>query len=368
MTGTANRWASPARLPIHAIFPPAFAIRSWYVLVLIIVGGWSFAGGWSSVQNALGEEPLPTLRWKFQPGQVFLFEITQSSSTESDVAGNKTLQPESRRVQIRWEILAAGEEFFDVEMRYLEIEVELGTSVGKVLASTRPDSPQIGSGKASALLKGLLQRLQPLIQQPIKLHVDRLGKVLQVELSPELTEHVQQEAETASLRTAVSTKGIEQLLAGFLTPLPPTAVEKWEQQSTYDVSAGVPLTQLTRFQLGPWIESNPTVEVTYTSELSFPEQFLLGAREPNDPAASQAKDPNPPKGAAPPFDFDPVSQKWPRIAQQDCGGRLLFDVEQGHVREASGRTVLVTEKVYSDTKIKTTISTQTELKVQRIQP
>lgn len=368
MTRTTNRWASPANRPSRVISPQAIANRSWYVWALLVAAGWSSVGAWSNAQNANGEEPLPTLSWKFQPGQVFHFEITQSSSTELDVAGNKTLQPESRRAQIRWEILAAHQETFDVEMQYLEIEMELGTSVGKVFASTRPDSPQIGSGKASALLKGLLQRLQPVIQQPIKLQVDRLGKVLQVELAPELTEHVRKEAETVALRTAVSTTGIEQLLAGFLTPLPSSPVAKWEHQSSYEVSAGVPLTQLTRYQLGAWIESNPTVEVTYTSELSFPEQFLLGAREPNDSAASQAKDPNPPKGAAPPFDFDPVSQKWPRIAQQDCGGRLLFDVEQGYVREASGRTVLVTEKAYSDTKIKTTISTQTELKVQRIQP
>ncbi len=319
-------------------------------------------------QNDQADDPIPTLRWKFQAGQVYQFDITQTSSTEIDVAGNKTLEPESRRVQIQWAIVAATEDLVDVEMRYREIELEVGTTTGKVAASTRPDAPQIGSGKVSSLLKGLLQRLKPLIDQPINIQVDRLGKVLRVELPAELAAHIQQESETRSLRDSVSTKGIEQLLAGFLTPLPREPVASWEHHSTYDVAAGVPLTQLTRFQIGPWREANPTVEVTYSSELAFPEQFLLGAREPNDPDASPAKDPNPPTGAPQPFDFDPVSQKWPRIAQQDCGGRMLFDINEGYVREASGRTVLVTEKAYSDTKIKVTISTQTEVKVQRLQP
>ncbi|MBL8854374.1 MAG: hypothetical protein JNK57_10420 [Planctomycetaceae bacterium] len=320
-------------------------------------------------QNDQADDPIPTLRWKFQAGQVYQFDITQTSGTEEiDVAGNKTLQPESRHVQIQWTIVAATEELIDVEMYYREIEIELGTKSGKVAVSTRPDAPQIGAGKVSSLLKGLLQRLKPLIDQPIKVQVDRQGKVRRVELPAELVAHIQQKPETRSLRDAVSTKGIEQLLASFLTPLPSDPVATWEHRSTYEVAAGVPLTQRTRFQLGPWSEANPTVEVTYSSELSFPEQFLLGAREPNDPAASPAKDPNPPTGAAPPFDFDPVSQKWPRIDQQDCDGRLLFDINEGYVREASGRTVLVTEKAYSDTKIKITTSMQTEVKVQRLQP
>jgi hypothetical protein len=320
-------------------------------------------GHWQSTQ---AEEPVPTLRWKFQSGQIYQFDITQSSSEERDVAGNKTLQPGSRRVRLRWEILTATESVVDIEMRYQEIELELGTTSGKIAASTRPDATQIGTGKAANLLRTLLQRLQPLIDQPIKLQVETTGKVRRVDLPAELVAHIAKEPTTVPLRDAVSTTGIQQLLAGFLTPLPSEPIAKWTHQTTYEVAAGVPLTQRTQYQIGSWTEDAPTVEINFTSELSFPEQFLLGARQPNDPAASQAKDPNPPKNAAAPFDFDPVSQKWPRIALQDCGGRILFDVKEGYVREATGRTVLTTEKAYSDTKIKTTISAQTEVKVQRL--
>ena len=342
----------------HLANPVTLPTKWLYRLALAMLVG----NAWLA-PHVLGQESVPALSWKFEPGQIYQLEINQSSSTEIDVAGNKTLQPEARRVQLRWEILSATEESVGVELRYTEIDVELGTTVGKVFASTRPDSTQIGSGKATALLKALLQRLQPLIDQPIKLQVDRWGKVSQVELSPELTAHLTKETETRALRESVSAGGIEQLLAGFLTPLPRDPVASWEHRSTYEVAAGVPLTQLTRFELGAWEAAAPTVEINYSSQLSFPEQFILGARQPNDAAASPAKDPNPPTGAPAPFDFDPVSQKWPRIAQQDCGGRLIFDINAGYVREASGRTVLVTEKAYSDTKIKTTIATQTELKV-----
>ncbi|MDP1561033.1 MAG: hypothetical protein Q8M16_06525 [Pirellulaceae bacterium] len=346
--------------------PAQQAVQAFCGLPCLVLG---LAFGSLTVANTTyADDPIPTLQWKFQPGQVYQFDITQSSSTELDVAGNKTLQPESRRVQIRWEVLAATEEVVEIEMRYRQIELELGTAAGKVAASTRPDAPQIGSGKASALLKSLLQRMKPLIDQPIKIQFDRNGRVLRVDLPTELAEHIQKESETRSLREAVSTTGIEQLLAGFLTPLPPEPVANWEHQATYEVSAGVPLTQKTRFKVGQWSEGNPTVEVTFSSELSFPEQFLLGAREPNDSSASPAKDPNPPTGAPAPFDFDPVSRKWPRISQQDCGGRFLFDIQGGYIRVASGSTVLVTEKAYSDSKIKTTISSQTEVKVQRLEP
>ncbi|MBL8892684.1 MAG: hypothetical protein JNL67_22090 [Planctomycetaceae bacterium] len=317
-------------------------------------------------RESQAEEPVPTLRWKFQPGQVYRFDITQSSSTtEIDVAGNKILQPESRRLQIRWEVLAATPELIEVEMRYSEIEMELGTPAGKVAASTRPDFPQTGTGKAGNLLRLLLQRLQPLIDQPIKLQVEPTGKVRQVELPAELLAHITTAAETRPLRAAVSLTGIQDLLGSFLTPFPTEPAADWQHQSTYEVAAGVPLTRNTKYKLGPWSEAETNIEITYTSELSFPEQFLIGPRQPHDPEASQAKDPNPPRGAAPPFDFDTVAVKWPRIALQDCNGRLVFDVKEGYVREATGRTTLTTEKSYSDTKIKTTISTQTEVKIQR---
>lgn len=331
-----------------------------FVAILLTLSLTGIAG-----RDSGAEEPVPVLRWKFQPGQVYRFDITQSSSTEIDVAGNKTLQPESRRVQIRWEVIAATPEVIEVDMRYLEIEMELGTNAGKVAASTRPDFPQTGTGKAGNLLRLLLQRMQPLVDKPIKLQVEPSGKIRQVELPPELLAHITKAAETRPLREAVSLTGIQELLGSFLTPFPNGPVADWQHKSTYEVAAGVPLTRDTKYKLGPWSESETNVEITYTSELSFPEQFLIGPRQPNDPDSSQAKDPNPPKEATPPFDFDTVAVKWPRIALQDCNGRLVFDVKEGYVREATGRTTLTTEKSYSDTKIKTTISTQTEVKIQR---
>lgn len=331
-----------------------------FAVLLLVLSLTAIAG-----QDAFAEEPVPALRWKFEPGQVYRFDITQSSSTEIDVAGNKTLQPESRRVQIRWEVLAATPEVIEVEMRYTEIEMELGTTAGKVAASTRSDFLQTGTGKAGNLLRLLLQRMQPLVDQPIKLQVEPSGKVRQVELPAELSAHITKEAETRPLREAVSETGIQELLGSFLTPFPSEPVADWQHKSTYEVSAGVPLTRNTKYKLGPWSESEANVEITYSSELSFPEQYLIGPDQPNDPNASQAKDPNPPSEATSPFDFDTVSVKWPRIALQDCNGRLVFDVKEGYVREATGRTTLTTEKSYSDTKIKTTISTQMEVKIQR---
>lgn len=315
---------------------------------------------------ARAEDPLPSLEWKFVAGQAYEFVVTQNASTEIDVAGNKTLQPEAKRLVLRWEILAVNPQSFEAELRYQEIDLEVGAAAGKVSASTNPQRPQVGSGRAAQLLKGLLARLNPLINQPIRLQLDRQGRVTAVTLSPELQTHLQATPETRPLREAVTANGIQQLLAGFLTPLPAQPAALWEDRRTYEVAAGVPLTQTTRYVLGPWSESNPTVEVNFTSDLTFPEQYLLGATRPDDSAASTARDPNPPQNAPAPFDFDPISKKWPRIAQQDSGGRIMFDVQEGYVRQASAKTLIVTEKAYSDSKIKTTISTQTQVEIRRL--
>jgi len=235
-----------------------------------------------------------------------------------------------------------------------------------VSASTNPLSPQMGTGRAATLLRGLLGRMNPMIDQPIRLQVDLQGRVTAVELPPELQAHLQANAETRPLREAVTADGIQQLLAGFLTPLPDKPTAGWEDRRTYEVAAGVPLTQTTRYSLGPWSEPNPTVDVNFTSDLTFPERYLVGATRPDDPEASPARDPNPPRNAPAPFDFDPISQKWPRIAQQDSSGRMVFDVQAGYVRQAAAKTVIVTEKAYSDAKIKTTITTQTQVEVRRL--
>lgn len=348
---------APANAPA-----PAPASLGWRNHCLLAV----FCVLFSAASMARAEEPLPSLQWKFQAGQAYEFVITQNSTTETDVAGNKTLQPEAKRLILRWEILAVTEQGFQSELRYQEIDLEVGAAAGKVSVSTNPQTPQIGSGRAATLLRGLLGRLNPLIDQPIRLQMDLQGRVTAVELSPEFQAHLQAIPETRPLREAVTANGIQQLLAGFLTPLPATPTALWEDRRTYEVAVGVPLTQTTRYSLGPWSEPNPTVDVTFTSDLTFPEQYLLGATRPDDPEASPARDPNPPKNAPAPFDFDPISQKWPRIAQQDSGGRIVFDVQAGYVRQAAAKTVIVTEKSYSDAKIKTTISTQTQVEVRRL--
>lgn len=348
---------APANAPA-----PASQSVGWRNTCLLAV----FCVFFSAANVACAEEPLPSLQWKFQAGQAYEFVITQNSTTEIDVAGNKTLQPEAKRLILRWEILAVTEQGFESELRYQEIDLEVGAAAGKVSVSTNPQTPQIGSGRAATLLRGLLGRLNPLIDQPIRLQMDLQGRVTAVELSPELQAHLQATPETRPLREAVTANGIQQLLAGFLTPLPATPTALWEDRRTYEVAAGLPLTQTTRYSLGPWSEPNPTVDVNFTSDLTFPEQYLLGATRPDDPEASPARDPNPPKNAPAPFDFDPISKKWPRIAQQDSGGRIVFDVQAGYVRQAAAKTLIVTEKAYSDAKIKTTISTQTQVEVRRL--
>lgn len=338
---------------------PSWVWRAPCLLAVVCVAFSAFSG-------ARAEEPLPSLQWKFAAGQAYEFVITQNSSTEIDVAGNKALQPEAKRMVLRWEIQAVTEQGFEVELRYQEIELEVGAAAGKVSASTNSQTPQIGSGRAATLLRGLLGRMNPMIDQPIRLQVDRQGRVTAVQLSPELQAHLQAVPETRPLREAVTASGIQQLLAGLLMPLPATPTAQWEDRRTYEVATGVPLTQTTRYTLGPWSDPNPTVDVNFSSDLTFPEQYLLGATRPDDPDASPARDPNPPQNAPAPFDFDPISKKWPRIAQQDSGGRIVFDIESGYVRQAAAKTVIVTEKAYSDAKIKTTISTQTQVEVRRL--
>ncbi len=358
------------------------AMGRWCCIIGLI-GVWlatSSGSGFGATAHSSGQEssdtppavstPVPVLQWKFEAGQRFLFDIERSTQTERDVAGNKVLESGIQRCNIRWEIDTVDSSGVTVQMRYTEIEVDLGTPAGKVAVSTNPSAPAIGSGRVGELAKLLRQRITPLIDQPLTLKFDQDGKLLAVELGEELMAHVQSGAETRSLRDLVGREGIQQILSTFLTPLPKQASTHWEQRNTYEVAAGVPLSQTTKYE---WIKTDNAsdiAEIKFTSELGFPEQFLLGPVRPGDPQASAAKDPNPPRSTLrdppPPFDFDPVSNKWPRIALQDASGVIQFDVAGGYVRSATARSTLVTEKAYSDALIKITMTTQSKLSVQRL--
>lgn len=322
----------------------------------------------SAVHSVRQDEPVapPQLEWKLQAGQSLQVEIRQSSSTEIDVAGNKTLQPGGRRLLMTWEVLAADDAQVQVRMRWRQIDFEVATPAGKVALSTDPSQPKIGDGKATPLLKALAGRLQALLEFSVDVRFDRTGRLIEVSLPDGLVAFLQAESSTP-LRGWLSEEGLRQMLGAVLAPLPESPQVMWEDQRTLHVAAGVPLTQTTRYVLG--VQQPPqSIVVNFQTELSFPESYLVGPTRPADPEASQAVDPNPPRGAEPPFDFDPTSQKWPRIARQNAGGNYVFDYERGYVTSASMQTLLATEKAYSDSLIKVTITTQTEVEMKLESP
>jgi len=318
-------------------------------------------------EQAEAEPRIPVLRWKFDADQQYSLQISQRTRIETNVAGNVVTQAVAQRMKLQWQVLAVDGDMIDVEMRYKEIEFDMETPEGLVKGSTNAELPRIAGGRTRALLLGLLARLEPIIDQPIGMRFDTRGRLHSLTVPPELLEKIRQQPETRVVRQVITAQGVQDMLSDFLIPLPETAVAAWEHQSVMNVAAGVPLSRITQYRLADSGPSASLVRVNFDSEVSFPEQYLVGPTRPTGLGQDGGEvDPTRPRGAEPPFDYDPVSAKWPRIARQDCGGSIQFDATQGLVRQASSKAVLVTEKAYSNALIRTTLDLQVDVQIQRL--
>lgn len=300
------------------------------------------------------------LKWQFQAGQTYRFDLRQVIRS-SEVVAENTKEARKKATELRVIIDLTVAQVQDgiatMELRYKQFDVAV-ESGGRATASTNPDVPSAGSRPTSDLAKGMLQSLSPLIDKPVQLKVDTQGSIQSVAIAPEVIEQILEAPNTLALRGNLSKEGIEDLFKESLITFPEDPASRWKKQSTVNV-AGVDLTRTTVYQLAAIDDASASIQ--FETNVTFPTKFLAAPKTPEELDDPTLKD----KPA--PFNFDPIAAKWPRIARQEAKGTIQFDRQQGHVTSANSNRILVTQKAQSNFLIEITVDTQTELEVTRLE-
>lgn len=307
------------------------------------------------------QEDGPRLRWKFEEGQVYRFDMQQTVNISTMVARNpqKKIRSSEQRVIVQLKVLQSEQESAKLEFRYLQFSFALETDGSRATASTNPDETPVGSGGTARLVQDMVRGLEPLLDQPLILTVDPLGNIESLEVDKVVVDTILAAPNTMALRENLSQEGIEKVLGTFLVPLSENAERSWKRTTKLEIG-DTPVTQTTTYSIDPDVsESDKTVSIHFESSVNFPVEKLEAASHPDQLKNQDRKD-NPP-----PFDFDPVAEKWPRVARQESKGDITFDAAQGYATNASARQVLVTEKAQSNFLIETTIETKTQVDITR---
>ncbi|GEM_PF-1822466 len=355
--------------PLYAKHPTVLWMWLFIATFTMLLSVWALQGFVSAapaahwnIQAIRIQDTAPLLRWKFKTGEQFVFDFDQTIRLEKDVAGIKTTQSTSQRSQISWEILAADDESAEVEMRYARVDFELETSDGLIKTSTDPNFPKVANGKAARLAAGLIEAVAPIIDQPFVVKFSNRGELLEVKMDATIVEQIRKAPNSMAIRSTISQEGIKEILATLLVQFPEVAASNWEIESKV-VVAGVPLSRACKYEVKGQQQNNPTLEIAYQTTVDFPEKFIVGETSPSDDTNEKEDPATRPSDAKAPFDFDPTSKKWPRIARQESNGSMQFQIEEGYATSGKSNSLLVTEKAYSNVLIKTTIVTETTVKV-----
>lgn len=346
----------------------AFVTKAFWVILALGVIGLQFhlpaslaaESPTALVTSRQDESKSPTLRWEFSADQVFIFDFNQTTAMSTMVAENPDTKNGSteKHMIVQWKVLSADEQSATIEMVYQQIDFAVDME-GRATASTNADQPTVGTGAPLRLVKGLVESVQPMINQPIQLTVTPTGKITGLKIEKSVVDAILRAPNTMSLRNNLTQEGVESVLSTFLTPLPETALPTWERTSVTRIN-DVPLTSKTVYSIDPAADtSGDSIEIRFETNVSFPAEKLAAPKTP-----SELKNPEL-KGKEAPFNFDPIAEKWPSISRQEASGTIQFNITEGYPTSAKSRSILVTEKAQSNFLIETTLDTNTEVKITR---
>ena len=305
-------------------------------------------------------EPAPTLQWKFRSGDQFTLDLKSTRNSTLMVAENPDTKNTSFeiRTSLSLQVLDVQDDVARLELQYQSISISIEDGA-RAAASTDPQEPQLGKGAPAKMAKAMIESLRPLLNVPVILEVNPTGKIEKLEIEESFVEQILAAPNTMALRENLSREGVEKTLGSLLLTFPQQGSNQWTQESTVQVGQ-TPLTRITQYSVVDASQSD-NVKIQFQSNVKFPEEQLAAPETPeqlNDTTL---------QGRPGPFNFDPVSAKWPRIARQEASGNIRFDQEAGLMISSDSREILVTEKAQSNFIIRTTIDTQSQATMTKVQ-
>jgi hypothetical protein len=284
--------------------------------------------------------------WKLKTNDQFIIQFDQTSKSDTTVDSRETTVQIKTKIVMTWNVSnvnSDGDATIQQTITAINLLVngftrkkkgETGSPLLEVAVDT--STPELTSKQGRKLLK----QLQPLLNLPIAVEMSSTGEIKDVEIPPDVAQLLNELPNTQNLRRLFSPEGLKEMMgaSSVILPQPLDVGQTWTIQSVSDTAMGA-MEQTETYtyvknndgEQGKIAEFNVTTELKSLDSTSIPQGSSLQGK----------------------------------LLSFRGSGTLLMDIENGYFSSSKLQNIVSTEKPYREKSIKTTVSNEIEMNMEK---
>lgn len=284
--------------------------------------------------------------WKLKTNDQFDLNFNQTSKSDTTIDSRETSIESKTEIEMTWKVSNVDPEgTATIQQTITGINLVVNGFTRKKKGETGAPLLEVAvdtsvPAKTSAQGKKLLKQIQPLLNVPIDVVMAATGEILDVKISTDVADLLNELPNTRNLRQLFSADGLKQMMgaSSVILPQPLTVGQTWNRQSTTDTAMGAMEQTETYTYLGNKDSEQGQVAVFN----------VLTALKPLDSKSKQQG-----------------SSLQGKLISFSGSGNLMMDLENGFFSTSKIQNTVSTEKPYREKVIKTTVSNEIEMSMQK---
>lgn len=284
--------------------------------------------------------------WKLKTNDQFDLNFNQTSKSDTTIDSRETSIESKTEIEMTWKVSNVDPEgTATIQQTITGINLVVNGFTRKKKGETGAPLLEVAvdtsvPAKTSAQGKKLLKQIQPLLNVPIDVVMAATGEILDVKISTDVADLLNELPNTQNLRQLFSADGLKQMMgaSSVILPQPLTVGQTWNRQSTTDTAMGAMEQTETYTYLGNKDSEQGQVAVFN----------VLTALKPLDSKSKQQG-----------------SSLQGKLISFSGSGNLMMDLENGFFSTSKIQNTVSTEKPYREKVIKTTVSNEIEMSMQK---
>lgn len=284
--------------------------------------------------------------WKLKTNDQFDLNFNQTSKSDTTIDSRETSIESKTEIEMTWKVSNVDPEgTATIQQTITGINLVVNGFTRKKKGETGAPLLEVAvdtsvPAKTSTQGKKLLKQIQPLLNVPIDVVMAATGEILDVKISTDVADLLNELPNTQNLRQLFSADGLKQMMgaSSVILPQPLTVGQTWNRQSTTDTAMGAMEQTETYTYLGNKDSEQGQVAVFN----------VLTALKPLDSNSKQQG-----------------SSLQGKLISFSGSGNLMMDLENGFFSTSKIQNTVSTEKPYREKVIKTTVSNEIEMSMQK---
>jgi len=306
------------------------------IAIVVLMGPCALAG--------LAQEP--SLRWKFEKGQTFEFDVSQSTTIETEVDLVKQSLETATDLKTSWtvqEVDPAGTAQIKLVIQSAHLKVTMPLASGGV-RTLDVDTAATAANEPNELEADAMANLKAVAGREILLTIDSRGQISKVELDAATKDALRQAPQSMQIRQLLTDDGLREMFASGAPPMPESGIQpggQWIVEQKFASAAGT----FVREQTLTWVGKESFQNVPQ-------EKIELKAvlKELDPTAVNQAAN---------------ADVKKPQIKAQSTTGTIWFDAQRGMITHGTVDASLTTTAPYREKTITVQLKSHVDLTVRR---